>query len=83
MEEGAGAADESEQVEVGVAYDGLEAFVWVRQLEGLGIQAETRRRGGWLKAILYLGRRPVAVRVAKKDLARAREHLRKFRFIEA
>ena len=82
MDDSGAAATETEPAEVAVAYDGVEALFWLKQLEALGIEGWTERRGGWLKAILYLGRWPVSIQVARRDLGRAREHLMKYRFIK-
>ncbi len=76
-----GVTEHSEPVEVARAYDPLEATVWKRQLEQQGIEVTTKRVGGILRAILYLGRVPVSVRVPPEDAVRALEYLKKHRFI--
>ena len=59
----------------------MEAYVWRRQLEGQGISVATRRHGGWLRWLLYLGQVPVSIHVAGDDALRARTYLEKHRFI--
>ncbi|HXH23586.1 MAG TPA: DUF2007 domain-containing protein [Dehalococcoidia bacterium] len=73
--------DPEEMVEVARAHDRLESTIWTRHLEDMGIQVRTETKGGIIRAILYLGRVPVAVYVPRKDYDRAHEFLKKFRFI--
>lgn len=68
-------------IEVARAHDRLESTIWTRHLEDLGIDVKTETKGGWIRALLYLGRVPVAVYVPRKDHSRAYEYLKKFRFI--
>ncbi len=72
---------DSDLVEIGRAYDSLEAQIWVRHLEEEGLHATMWRIGGPIRWLLYLGRVPVSVRVARRDSERARESLKKSRFI--
>jgi hypothetical protein len=75
-------AVEPEFAEVGRARDSFEAIVWRRHLYDIGIEeVRTKSTGGILRAILYLGRRPVSVSVPRADLERAQELLRTYRFI--
>jgi hypothetical protein len=69
-------------VEVGLAHDRLEAALWVRQLEDIGIDATLEKRGGWIRGLLFLGQIPVSVRVPAAEAARAVDYLKKHRFIE-
>jgi hypothetical protein len=75
------ALDAGDLVEVARAHDRLEAIVWSRNLEQLGIPVSTETKGNWLTALLYLGRVPVAVRVPRRDRERALDYLKKYRFI--
>jgi hypothetical protein len=75
------AADPAEMVEVARAHDRLEATVWSRNLEEMGIPVSTETKGNWLRALLYLGRVPVAVKVPRRDRERALDYLKKYRFI--
>ena len=75
------AEEEAELVEVARAHDRLEAVIWARHLEDNGMEVTLKRAGGLLHAVIYLGRIPVSVRVARKDQQRAQEYLKKFRFI--
>jgi hypothetical protein len=68
-------------VEVARAHDRFESTIWTRHLEDQGIDVKTETKGGWLRALLYLGRVPVAVYVPRKDHERAYEYLKKYRFI--
>jgi hypothetical protein len=79
--EGGNEGDENAFVEVARAHDSLEATVWTRNLEDLGIDVRTERKGGWVRALLWLGRVPVAVMVPGKDRDRALDYLKRFRFI--
>ncbi len=72
---------ETDLIEVARAHDRLESMIWTRNLEEMGIEVKTQTRGGLLRAILYLGRVPVAVYVQRKDHERAYTYLKKFRFI--
>jgi len=76
-----GAESPVDLVEVARAHDRLESTIWTRNLEEMGIEVQTETKGGWLRALLYLGRVPVAVYVQRKDYERAHEYLKKFRFI--
>jgi hypothetical protein len=80
-EDDAPAEGENDLVEVARAHDRLESTIWARNLEEQGIEVRTESKGTWLRALLYLGRVPVAVYVPRKDYARAREYLEKYRFI--
>ena len=73
--------DGQDMVEVARAHDGIEAKIWVRFLQDYGLTATTKRMGGLLRAILYLGQVPVSVRVSRRDASEAREHLKKARLI--
>jgi hypothetical protein len=73
--------DPLEMVEVARAHDRLESTIWTRNLEDQGIEVKTETKGGWLRALLYLGRVPVAVYVPRKDYEKAHGYLKKFRFI--
>jgi len=68
-------------VEVGRAHDRFEASIWMRQLEEQGIDVTAEKRGGWLRAMLYLGRVPYAVNVRSKDHEIALAYLKKHRFL--
>ena len=68
-------------VEVATAIDSGEASIWVRQLGEQGIAATTEKKGSLLRTILYVGRRPVAVKVARNDYAAALEYLKRLHFI--
>jgi len=68
-------------IEVARAHDRLESTIWTRHLEDLGMDVKTETKGGWIRALLYLGRVPVAVYVPRKDHERALAYLKKFRFI--
>lgn len=81
MSEPAPVAFDDEPVEVARAHDSLEAYVWVRQLEDQGLSVTTKRIGGVIRWVLYLGRVPVSIRVPRKDQERAREFLHKTGFI--
>ena len=76
-----GAESPIDLVEVARAHDRFESTIWKRNLEEMGIEVQTETKGGWLRALLYLGRVPVAVYVPRKDYERAHEYLKKFRFI--
>jgi len=82
MDQTEGVPDPTRPVEVALARDKLEATVWAGQLERAGMPVSFQRRGGLLRAILFLGRVPIAVQVAPQDHARALELLRTLRFIE-
>lgn len=75
------AGSETELIELARAHDRLESTIWTRHLEEQGIRVETQTKGGWLRALLYLGRVPVAVYVPRSDYERAHEYLKKYRFI--
>jgi hypothetical protein len=79
-EDGEAAAEEV-FVEVARAHDPLEATVWTRNLEDMGIEVQTQRKGGWIRSLLWLGQVPVAVLVRSKDHERALDYLKRFRFI--
>jgi hypothetical protein len=74
-------ADPEEMVEVARAHDRLESTIWTRHLEEMGIEVKTETKGGIIRAILYLGRVPVAVYVPRKHYETAHGFLKKFRFI--
>ena len=76
-----GGVDGSALVEVARAHDRLEATVWARNLEDLGIEVTTENKGNLLLTLLYLGRTPIAVKVPARDHARALEYLKRYRFI--
>jgi hypothetical protein len=71
----------SDLVEVGLAANSFEAAIWARNLDAIGIESTLETRGGWLRTLLYLGRRPTAVMVASKDHLRAYAYLKENRFI--
>jgi hypothetical protein len=73
--------DETAPVEIARALDRLEATIWVRFLEERGFTVTTEKKGGWLRALLYLGRVPVAVLVPGKEAVEAKGLLKKSRFI--
>ena len=77
--EGAGNTDDF--VEVARAANGFEAAIWARNLDALGIESTTAKRGGVLQAIFFLGRVPVALLVPRKDHDRAFAYLKDNRFI--
>jgi hypothetical protein len=72
---------DQELVEVGRAHDRFEASIWTRQLEEQGISVASEKKGNWLRALLYLGRVPYAVKVQRKDHGAALAYLKKYRFL--
>jgi hypothetical protein len=68
-------------VELARAHDRFEAAIWIRHLEDMGIPVKTKTIGGILRAVLYLGRLPVAVFVPRDDRDRAHDFLKQYRFI--
>jgi hypothetical protein len=79
--DGATEAEGGTMVEVARAHDRLEAHVWARNLEDQGIEVVTESKGNWIRALLYLGQVPVAVKVPAADRDRALDYLKRFRFI--
>jgi len=74
-------SDGKELVEIGRAHDRFEASIWMRQLEEQGIDVSAEKKGGWLRALLFLGRVPYVVRVRLKDRDDALAYLRKYRLL--
>jgi hypothetical protein len=68
-------------VEVARAQDRLEAGIWRGQLEDQGIPVTVTRKGGWIRALLFLGRFTYAVSVPRESQTDAFSYLKSHRFI--
>ena len=53
----------------------------MRQLEEQWIDVSAEKKGGWLRALLFLGRVPYVVRVRPQDRDEALACLRKYRLL--